>query len=263
MTSPPDFRGFFWPQPRRSSRCSRRRQRVRHGPRHERPALSGDGLAHCPAARRMDALATSTAIPANWPTRQRSGPRRRKRAAPAQRCALGRREVSSRVHTPWGTSQGATVYADGVVFHSTAGHGGFHLSPERNRRCIRCCAPGRPGTKRIAIGRSWLSFSATLHRFRKGQRGIHDPKLVSGCVGGHPRQGAGTRPIVDEGRTRSSTSAMPMTGSSYRRSAPTTNPASPRSSPRRAVIAPGHEAPAATSFLRMSTERWPLRIHHR
>lgn len=50
-----------------------------------------------------------------------------------QRAALGRREIHSRAHTPWGTSQGATVYADGVTCHSTAGHGGFHLSAERNR----------------------------------------------------------------------------------------------------------------------------------
>lgn len=46
--------------------------------------------------------------------------------------ALDRREVSSRANTPWGISQGATIYADGVVSHSTAGHGGFQLSPERN-----------------------------------------------------------------------------------------------------------------------------------
>lgn len=49
-----------------------------------------------------------------------------------ERKALGRREIHSRVHTPWGTSQGATIYAEGVVCHSTAGHGGFHLSAERN-----------------------------------------------------------------------------------------------------------------------------------
>jgi len=47
--------------------------------------------------------------------------------------ALGRREINTHAHTPWGTSQGATVYAEGVTCHSTAGHGGFHLSAERNR----------------------------------------------------------------------------------------------------------------------------------
>ncbi|UOK73931.1 DUF7007 domain-containing protein [Ancylobacter polymorphus] len=48
--------------------------------------------------------------------------------------ALGRKEVSSRASTPWGASQGATLYAEDVVFHSTAGHGGFHISAERNRK---------------------------------------------------------------------------------------------------------------------------------
>lgn len=34
--------------------------------------------------------------------------------------------------TPWGASQMAVIYADGVIAHSTAGHGGFHLSADRN-----------------------------------------------------------------------------------------------------------------------------------
>ncbi|RVC87945.1 hypothetical protein EN739_34160 [Mesorhizobium sp. M2A.F.Ca.ET.017.03.2.1] len=46
--------------------------------------------------------------------------------------ALARQEVRSTAQTPWGPSQGATVFADGVTCHSTASHGGFHLSPERN-----------------------------------------------------------------------------------------------------------------------------------
>lgn len=37
-------------------------------------------------------------------------------------------------HTPWGPSQGGTVYAEGVTAHSTAGHGGFKLSADRNRK---------------------------------------------------------------------------------------------------------------------------------
>jgi len=51
-----------------------------------------------------------------------------------EKIALGRREERSMANTPWGPSQGATVYAEGVVFHSTAGHGGFLLSPERNSK---------------------------------------------------------------------------------------------------------------------------------
>lgn len=51
-----------------------------------------------------------------------------------EKIALGRREERSTANTPWGPSQGTTVYADGVVFHSTAGHGGFLLAPDRNRK---------------------------------------------------------------------------------------------------------------------------------
>lgn len=51
-----------------------------------------------------------------------------------ERAALARRDVRSTAHTPWGPSQGATVYTEGVICHSTAGHGGFHLSAERNAR---------------------------------------------------------------------------------------------------------------------------------
>ncbi|WP_413875934.1 DUF7007 domain-containing protein [Albidovulum sp.] len=48
--------------------------------------------------------------------------------------ALRREELIVQANTPWGPSQGATRYAEGVLFHSTAGHGGFQLSPDRNRR---------------------------------------------------------------------------------------------------------------------------------
>ncbi|MCX7428804.1 MAG: hypothetical protein NTW96_24660 [Planctomycetia bacterium] len=36
--------------------------------------------------------------------------------------------------TPWGPTQDATEYAPGIVFHSTAGHGGFHLGLTAMRR---------------------------------------------------------------------------------------------------------------------------------
>ncbi|MDI4655871.1 MULTISPECIES: DUF7007 domain-containing protein [Xanthobacter] len=47
--------------------------------------------------------------------------------------ALRRCEIRATASTPWGRSQGATLYAEDVVFHSTAGHGGIHLSATRNR----------------------------------------------------------------------------------------------------------------------------------
>jgi hypothetical protein len=51
-----------------------------------------------------------------------------------ERRMLGRVEMYSRARTPWGASQGATLYAEGIEQHSTAGHGGFKLSAERNRK---------------------------------------------------------------------------------------------------------------------------------
>ena len=51
--------------------------------------------------------------------------------------ALGRREVRTHANTPWGPSQGATVFAEGVVCHSTAGHGGFHLAASLNAKVDR------------------------------------------------------------------------------------------------------------------------------
>ena len=37
----------------------------------------------------------------------------------------------------WGPSQGAVRYSEGVVFHSTSGHGGFHLTADRNAQVHR------------------------------------------------------------------------------------------------------------------------------
>lgn len=49
-----------------------------------------------------------------------------------QRDALGRTRIHLPVPTPWGPSQSATRYAEGIVCHETASHGGFHLDKERN-----------------------------------------------------------------------------------------------------------------------------------
>ncbi|HCJ73598.1 MULTISPECIES: hypothetical protein [Rhizobium/Agrobacterium group] len=45
---------------------------------------------------------------------------------------LNRVQARISCSTPWGASQIATIYAEGVVSHSTASHGGFHLSVDRN-----------------------------------------------------------------------------------------------------------------------------------
>lgn len=47
---------------------------------------------------------------------------------------LGRCETCGGANTPWGMSQGGIVYAEGVIAHSTARHGGFKLSAECNRK---------------------------------------------------------------------------------------------------------------------------------
>ncbi len=46
--------------------------------------------------------------------------------------ALSRMQTRISASTPWGGSQLATIYAEGVVSHETSGHGGFHLSSDRN-----------------------------------------------------------------------------------------------------------------------------------
>jgi hypothetical protein len=49
---------------------------------------------------------------------------------------LERIQTRMAASTPWGPSQLATTYAEGIIFHMTAGHGGFHLSAERNARVL-------------------------------------------------------------------------------------------------------------------------------
>ncbi|MGQ0566184.1 MAG: DUF7007 domain-containing protein [Gemmobacter sp.] len=51
-----------------------------------------------------------------------------------EKASLDRQEFRAHANTPWGPSQGAVRYGEGVVFHSTSGHGGFHLSADRNSR---------------------------------------------------------------------------------------------------------------------------------
>lgn len=47
---------------------------------------------------------------------------------------LNRIQTRMSASTPWGGSQMAVIYADGVIAHSTAGHGGLHLSAARNAK---------------------------------------------------------------------------------------------------------------------------------
>ncbi|MBX5166809.1 MULTISPECIES: DUF7007 domain-containing protein [unclassified Rhizobium] len=47
---------------------------------------------------------------------------------------LNRIQTRMSASTPWGGSQMAVIYADGIVAHNTAGHGGLHLSAARNAK---------------------------------------------------------------------------------------------------------------------------------
>ncbi|MCY1128452.1 hypothetical protein OU426_16425 [Frigidibacter sp. RF13] len=49
-----------------------------------------------------------------------------------EKAGLRRQEFRAHANTPWGPSQGAVRYGEEVVFHSTSGHGGFHLTADRN-----------------------------------------------------------------------------------------------------------------------------------
>lgn len=49
-----------------------------------------------------------------------------------QRAALGRTRIDLPRSTPWGPSQVATRYTEGIICHDTASHGGFFLDEGRN-----------------------------------------------------------------------------------------------------------------------------------
>jgi hypothetical protein len=49
-----------------------------------------------------------------------------------QLLTLDRREVRTQAATPWGVAPISWIYAEGIVCHSTAGHGGFHLDEASN-----------------------------------------------------------------------------------------------------------------------------------
>jgi hypothetical protein len=50
-----------------------------------------------------------------------------KAAHEAELRTLDRPTIRAGASTPWGMAQVSRRYADGIVLHSTASHGGFHL----------------------------------------------------------------------------------------------------------------------------------------
>jgi hypothetical protein len=60
------------------------------------------------------------------------------------------------VNTPWGVAQHSREYAPGIVFYSTASHGGFHLSDARVAMMPKCLREFVPfGGEQRGAGR-WL-----------------------------------------------------------------------------------------------------------
>ncbi|OHT20092.1 hypothetical protein BHE75_02086 [Sphingomonas haloaromaticamans] len=71
---------------------------------------------------------------------------------------LDRKRCGGRRSTPWGQSQSNEIYADGVVFHSTASHGGFKLDRARNAKM--------PAALRVAGG--WYEEDAEWSKVAAG-----------------------------------------------------------------------------------------------
>jgi hypothetical protein len=86
----------------------------------------------------------------------------------AEKAALGRQEFRAHASTPWGPSQGAVRYGEGVVFHSTSSHGGFHLSAERNVKVHQLLrAAGRwyeEDAAWAAVASAWPDLFTALER---------------------------------------------------------------------------------------------------
>ena len=106
-------------------------------------------------------------------------------------------------NTPWGVSQGATVYSDGVVLHLAAGHGGFHLDAARNAKV--------PPALREPDGWyeedcAWAAVAQafpelfTEYEWRCADRTIRD--WVSRRLGGHSRPSPSTGRFAQEGSAR-------------------------------------------------------------
>lgn len=95
--------------------------------------------------------------------------------------ALGRRRGATRTRTPWGPSQSSEIYDEGIVFHSTASHGGFHVSKAR--------AATMPQALRVESGwfeedEAWAMVAAAFpHLFTAYERRHADRTLRNGYPG--------------------------------------------------------------------------------
>ncbi|MGO8063166.1 hypothetical protein ACC716_33875 [Rhizobium johnstonii] len=97
--------------------------------------------------------------------------------------------------TPWGPSQGATVYAEGIVSHTTAGHGGFKLSNDRNGKIhvmLRCAGGGTTKVPRGPRLPSPIRNTFTRYERKSADRTIRDflPDAWESIFGRIPREGS-------------------------------------------------------------------------
>ena len=119
-----------------------------------------------------------------------------------QRAALGRREIRSRANTPWGVSQGATVYSDGVSYIRRRARR-FSSRCRAQRESPSC--PSRAGRLvrgRLRLGGRRAGLPGAVHRIRTSLRRPHDPGLVSRRLGGHSWPSPSTGRIPQEGSAR-------------------------------------------------------------
>lgn len=94
-----------------------------------------------------------------------------------EKASLARQEFRAHANTPWGPSQGAVRYGEGVVFHSTSGHGGFHLSADRNSRIHpllrRAGGWYEEDAAWAAVATAWPDLFTTLER-RQAEETLRD-----------------------------------------------------------------------------------------
>lgn len=139
--------------------------------------------------------------------------------------ALNRVQTRMSASTPWGGSQMAVIYAEGVIAHSTAGHGGFHLSADRNAKIHPLLRKGTPWYEEDC---EWAIVAFSFPELFTGyERSTAEKTIRNTCrmPGGRstavswPRAKAGSRIA---GR---SIKVMPRTTLSYLQSSPISTPA--------------------------------------
>ncbi len=170
-----------------------------------------------------------------------------------ERRRLGRHDIPGCAHTPWGPSQGGTVYAEGITSHSTAGHGGFKLSADRNRYVhpMLCAAGGW-----YEEDECWAIVAFTFPELFTALERRHAEQTIKtlGLMRGKPSPAPSSRRATPAGRTSGlSRRSTPTTGSSFQRSPQSSNTASSSASRRPVASVVWAQKSVASSFLPPNT----------